>query len=159
MQSLKRILIIFAALIAAPVCIWLGTEGAMADKRTPVKEGGPCTYDHYDGSVEVIRVEKTTRSSAQAATLGGPGYEGYEVWFRFTPQSSSLSDEVSTLAGRDHLFTLFNGWYPGPRFIEKYGLQKGSVHSCVLMVIREGVCSPVQFDILSINRSDYFESK
>ena len=96
---------------------------------------------------------------AQSKVIGGTGYEGYEVWLRFVPKSDIQDPRIESLIGREHLFTLHNSWYVGPRYLKKYGIQKGKTYPCVLKVIEEGTCTPVVFEFKTIDPKDYFESR
>ena len=96
----------------------------------------------------------------QKGIIGGAGYEGYEVWFRFIPEESILSElEPSGFLGREHLFTMQNGWYVGPRYLKKYGLEPGKECPSVLRIIKSGSCTPRIFDFKTIDTTDYFESR
>lgn len=63
------------------------TEADMVSKQMTVADGGCCTYVSFEGIARIVRITKTLASKAQAKVMGGPKYEGYEVWFRFVPQS------------------------------------------------------------------------
>ena len=52
-----------------------------------------------------------------------------------------------------------NSWYPGPRFLERYGIAAGKSFACTLNVISQGTCTPTVFDFQGIDRADYFESE
>ena len=52
-----------------------------------------------------------------------------------------------------------NSWYPGPRFLERYGIAAGKSFACTLNVISQGTCTPAVFDFQGIDRADYFESE
>jgi hypothetical protein len=121
------------------------------------QEGAPCVYDNYEGEATITRVEMTEASRAQREVVGGPGYEGFEVWFRFVPEDPIPTDH-SGLLEREQLLSLRNGWYPGPRYIEKYGLEPGKKFLAVLGIIKEGVCQPAVFELDGIEDEDYFES-
>jgi hypothetical protein len=120
--------------------------------------GGPSVYAEYAGTAVITRVEKTDRSRAQAHP-GGPGYEGFEVAFMFTTERRIAEPFAERAAGREQLFLLTNSWYPGERYVAKYGLAVGKAIPCVMKVIRAGSSSPVLFDLKGVNPSDYFESQ
>ncbi len=48
--------------------------------------------------------------------------------------------------------------YPGPQFLEKYGIGVGKVFDCYLKVIIKGTCTPMLFEFPSIRLDDYFEN-
>jgi hypothetical protein len=134
-------------------------EAKMSNEETGFREGGPCTYASYEGSAEIVRITQTPAAMAQSNVIGGPGYEGYEVWFRFVPKSDIANRAIGPIAGREHLFTLHNGWYVGPRYLEKYGIQPGKGYPCTLKLIEKGTCAPVVFEFETIDSRDYFESR
>jgi hypothetical protein len=130
-----------------------------AECSADVGEGSPCTYDSYRGRARITRIAKTDASRAQKEVIGGPGYEGYEVWFRFVPDESTPSDvELGSLVEREHLLTLRNGWYVGPRYMEKYGLKPEEECPAVLRVIKTGSCAPAVFELEGVEAADYFET-
>lgn len=131
----------------------------MSNEGTGFREGGPCTYASYEGGAEIVRVAQTPASRAQSNVIGGPGYQGYEVWFRFIPRPGISNRAVEPIVGREHLFVLQNGWYVGPRYLEKYGIQPGEIYPCILKLIEKGACSPVVFEFEVIDSRDYFESR
>jgi len=122
--------------------------------------GGKCTYDDYPGSCEIVSILMTEESAHQAEVGGGPGYEGYEVSFVFSPdEPMNLTENWENLVfGREHLLQLCNSWYPGPRFLEKYNITEGAIFDCTLKLITGGTCTPVVFEFGEIDQCDYFES-
>lgn len=122
-----------------------------------LSDGSPCTYVSYAGCAKIVRIKKTPASVAQSEVIGGPGYKGYEVWFRFIPELDMRNGNIKPLTNREHLFTLYNGWYVGYRYLEKYGIKTGKTFPCVLKVIETGTCSPVLFEFKTIDPKDYFE--
>jgi hypothetical protein len=146
-------------LIALGVLCCSNMEEKMSNEGTGFSEGGPCTYASYEGRAEIVRVTQTPTSMAQSSVIGGPGYEGYEVWFRFFLKSGISNRAIEPIAGQEHVFTLHNGWYVGPRYLEKYGIQPGKIYPCIVKLIEEGTCSPVVFEFETIDSRDYFESR
>lgn len=120
--------------------------------------GGPCSYSHYPGIATIIRVKKTEESRRQARTSGGPGYEGYEVWFVFKTDQLIKEEWARKSVKREHLFRLVNSWYPGPRYLKKYDIKVGSEYKCTLKVITSGTCTPIIFEFDQLKPDDYFES-
>ena len=131
----------------------------MANHQTTSKDGGCCIYASYEGNAKIFRVSQTPTSLAQAKIMGGPGYEGYEVWFRFIPKSDVPDDRIKQVISREHLFTLYNSWYAGPRYLEKYGIREGKIYPCTLNIIEEGTATPVIFEFETIDTRDYFETR
>ncbi len=122
--------------------------------------GGRCVYSSYSGRATITRVEKTAESKKQADVIGGAGYEGYEIWFRFkTDQEIEIKEAwARDTVEREHLLQLGNSWYPGPQYIKKYGIEVNKTYSCTLKVITEGTCTPITFEFRDIDTRDYFES-
>jgi len=158
----KRACIVFLAVGAMPLC----SSGAQAPGKAadvgPSAEGrrvgGPCEYAEYRGTATITSVEQTERSRQQVGNVGGAGYEGYEVWFRFAPEADIREEWARPAAGKEHPLCLMNSWYPGPRYLEKYGIKKGRSYNCTLKVITRGTCTPTIFEFPEIRRDDYFES-
>jgi hypothetical protein len=123
------------------------------DRRPPPKmSGGPCEYKTYTGYAEIIsiRLEKLTKGAS------GPPYESHKVKFLFFP-NQPVEEAYAQVDGKPQQLNLTNSWYPGPRFLEKYGIEEGKTFDCYLNVITRGVCTPVVFAFPDINLSDYFE--
>lgn len=124
--------------------------------------GGPCSYDKYQGSCKIISIIKTDASRHQIEVGGGPGYEGFEIKFKYIPKdklnmSESTKWAEDQILDKEHLLLLINSWYPGPKFLEKYKIKENTTFDCKAEVITEGTCSPVGFEFNDINVSDYFE--
>lgn len=152
-MKLTRLLLSAIGLSALPC---MGANGAPPADR--LRAGGPCEYHDYAGTATIVRVEQTETSRRQAKNVGGAGYEGYEVWFRFEPASEIGEEWARPAAGKEHRLSLMNSWYPGPRYLQKYGIKPGLKCSCVLKAITKGTCTPIIFDFPEIKRDDYFES-
>jgi len=140
----------------------LACEGKAAENRGAVASerrfGGPCEYADYEGTATITRVEKTEQSSGQAKSPGGPGYEGYEVWFRFGTDQEVRQEFARPKTSGEQLFKLANSWHPGERYIKKYGVEPGKSYRCVFKVITKGTCTPTIFDMTGLKKDDYFES-
>lgn len=119
--------------------------------------GGSCSYRDAAGTATIVSVEKTAESIAQAKTGGGPGYEGYEVHFKFTPKTPD--PDLAGQVDRPLLLQLTNSWYPGPRFLAKYGIKAGRMLPAVAKVRTRGACSPFVYEFPGIDLADYFESR
>lgn len=131
-------------------------EKARQDRGAEV--GGGCTYLELPGNATITRVAKTAASSHQASVEGAPGYDGYEIRFKFTPEAPIGDPSASAWAARSHEIRLTNSWYPGPRIVEKYGLVEGRAIRARLKVIRQGACTPHPFALPSVDTADYFET-
>jgi len=135
-------------------------EVVTAGPKGPLgRVGGPCAYDRYPGAATITRIEKTAVSKRQVKVKGGPGYEGYEVWFRFKTDKKVTQSWARKALQKDHLFQLMNSWYVGEKYIEKYGFKTGKVFKCTMMVITRGTCSPIVFRFDKLDRTDYFETR
>ena len=116
------------------------------------KAGGPCEYDQYNGTCEIVSVVKNAT-------------DGYDVRFNFVvARQIILSEEKNKLfeamygEGKDIPFTLYNSRNPGFKFIEKYKLKEGAVINCTFNIIKTGTCTPVEFEFQGIDRADYCDS-
>lgn len=135
------------------------TELGISSEVRPAerKVGGQCEYTSYTGTATITRVDKTDASRAQASTMGGPGYEGNEVWYTYKTDQEVKEEWARGHSQKEHLLLLANSWYPGPHYSEKYGITPGKSYGCVLKVITRGTCTPLIFEFTGIDRSDYFE--
>lgn len=121
--------------------------------------GGHCSYSSYIGTAEIVKIEKTMTSMEQAKSLGGPGYEGYEIWFSFKAGQQIKEEWARESIKKMHLFRLANSWYPGIQYIEKYKIKVGNTYRCTLKVIQEGTCTPLLFEFDDLKSNDYFEAE
>lgn len=142
-----------AALMAGAVC-------ADPDASQDRKAGGQCRYAEHPGTCTILSVEKTPDSTAQASLSGGPGYAGLAVAFTYASAEAGNGDALvrQAIEGR-HELQLMNSWYPGPRFLERYGIAAGKSFACTLEVIAEGTCTPTVINFPLVDRADYFESQ
>jgi hypothetical protein len=109
--------------------------------------GGQCEYKEYEGRAEIISITRIARS------IHDP-HEREEVKFKFIPYREIQESFVRT-EGREFFLMLSNSSYPGPKFLEKYGIEVGKVFDCHLKVISQGTCTPTIFEFLSIRLDDY----
>ncbi len=121
--------------------------------------GGPCSYSDYRGIASIIVVKKTEKSKAQAEMAGGPGYEGFEALFRFKADKEIKEKWAYGAIKKEHLFQLYNCWYPGPEYIKKYKIKPGQTYKCTVKVITKGTCTPIIFEFDKLKKDDYFETK
>ncbi|MBU1999292.1 MAG: hypothetical protein KKE64_07355, partial [Candidatus Omnitrophica bacterium] len=63
------------------------------------------------------------------------------------------------IPNKRYLFLLANSWYPGEKYLVKYGIREGAVLKCEINIINRGTCSPVLFRFTDLNTTDYFESQ
>ena len=120
--------------------------------RKPVF-GGQCEYKKYSGRARIISIRKKGPNN-----YGGPSYENYEVKFSFHT-GEIIKERHGQVEGKEYLLLLDNSFYPGPRFLKKYGIEVGKYFDCYLKVITRGTCTPVLFDFPTIDLSDYFENQ
>jgi hypothetical protein len=134
---------------------------ARAEPDTPQdgKLGARCTYVEHPGTCTIVSIEKTQDSIAQASLDGGPGYEGLTVTFTYAGATANDDGLVRQALEGKHELRLMNSWYPGPRFLERYGIATGKSFACTLNVISQGTCTPTVFDFQGVDRADYFESE
>lgn len=125
---------------------------------TAQKVGGPCTYDSYPGKATITKIVKTDASKAQAKISGSAGYEGYEIWFAFTPSKPLPAGPWDERVRKPELFQIGSGWYPGEKYIEKYGIKAGKEYAATLSIIKTGTCSPIGYDLKELSRTDFFET-
>lgn len=147
------------ALAAAALAATAFAARADADDEQGRKVGGACRYVEHPGTCSIASVERTPDSIAQAALSGGPGYEGLAVGFTYTGAPAGNDPLLRQALERRHELRLMNSWYPGPRFLKRYGIAAGKSFACTLKVIAQGTCTPVLFDFPAIDRADYFESE
>jgi hypothetical protein len=152
-------LLLFAALVLTLFGNCDQTEVKMVNDNIPAENGGACRYLSHEGKAKIVRITSTMASESQAKVKGGAGYKGFEVWFRFVPKSEIADPEIKALLRGEHLFTLYNGWYVGPRYLKKYKLKPGQSYRCKLKIIQQGACAPVVFEFIALDTKDYFESR
>ena len=116
--------------------------------------GGPCEYKIYKGSARFISILKKEMPRG----YGGLSHNSYEVKFSFSTEEE-IKEAHGKVEGKEFLLTLANSWYPGPKFLWKYGIETDKSFDCYLKVIIKGTCTPILFDFPAINLSDYFESR
>jgi hypothetical protein len=135
-------------------------SSAGPDAPAERKVGGECTYAEHPGTCTILSVEKTPDSIAQASLNGGPGYEGFAVTFSYAGADAGGADTLVQRAIESrHELRLMNSWFPGPRFLERYGIAAGKPFECTLKVITQGTCTPTVIDFRAIDRADFFESQ
>ena len=129
------------------------------EKQTPPVVGGPCQYKQYQGTATIISIyKKEMAKKARDSPYGGPFYQRYKVMFSFSPDQE-IEEAWAQVEGRQFLLMLNNSHYPGPKFLEKYGIKQGKTFDCYLKVITKGTCTPVLIEFPTINLSDYFENE
>jgi hypothetical protein len=112
--------------------------------------GGQCDYKRYEGHARVISITKIVDSISYSR-------ERYEVKFVFIPDEE-IKESFAQIEGREFLLMLGNSSYPGPKFLEKYGIEVGKVLDCHLKVIIKGTCTPILFEFPSVRLDDYSEN-
>ena len=146
--------------LLAMIFVIVHCSGAMrnmdsaAESRTPRVVGGPCTYKQYKGKATIVSVcRKETPENH-----GRRSYQAYEVKFVFFSEES-IMEAHGRVEGRHYTMMLKNSSYPGPKFLEKYGIEKGRELGCFLKVITRGTCTPIIFEFPTVDLGDYFEQK
>lgn len=158
-MTIKITRLIVFLIIAAGVITFLCLSGDNKSSEVPLILGGECFYNDYPGKAVFTSIQMTDKSKAQAAALGGPGYQGYEIYFKFMTNERIKEDWAKKALDKEHLFLLINSWYPGKEFIKKYNIKVNKKFDCTLKVINKGTCTPIIFDFKNIKRDDYFENK
>ena len=159
-MSAVRTLMATAAAVMAASAFVAGVVYADPEAPHGRKLGSQCAYAEHPGTCTILSVEKTPDSTAQASLSGGPGYEGLAVTFTYAGADAGGGDTLvqQAIEGR-HELRLMNSWYPGPRFLERYGIAAGKSFECTLKIITQGTCTPTIIDFPHIDRADYFESQ
>lgn len=116
--------------------------------------GGQCEYKKYRGQAKIISIYKKELPDS----YGGPSYVSYEVKFSFHTDEI-IKERHGQVEGKEYLLLLDNSFYPGPKFLKKYRIEKGKHFDCYLKVITRGTCTPVFFDFPTIDLCDYFENQ
>ena len=130
-----------------------GTRTSDVDNHKSIRTGGgPCQYRIYSGYAKIVSV----RLAEIPEGYSSAPYKGYEVRFRFFADRQ-IDEPPAQRYMQPQRLTLTNSWPPGPRFLEKYGIEEGKTFDCRLNLITRGVCTPVVFAFPNINLSDYFE--
>lgn len=137
------------AVVAAIVSLAAPVGQAAAEERI----GGPCTYTSHPGHCTITSIAKSAASKHQASVSGGPGYEGFEVKFSFKGDGAA-----SPAAPGPYPLIVGSGTYPGPRYLEKYGIAFGKSFACSLEVRTQGACPPRLVKFRNIDQYDHFES-
>jgi len=153
-----KFLLLFVLISFLAACgLQRGRDNEAPGPSEPVKVGGPCFYSDYPGTATITRIEKTEESKRQARTSGGPGYEGYEVWFVFETDQDIKAEWARESITREHQFRSANSWHPGPQYLQKYRIRVGGNYRCTLKVITSGTCTPIIFEFSQLKQDDYFE--
>ena len=138
----------------------VGCEGSVnaleqeGEKSAPIVVGGPCEYKGYKGKATIVSICKKESPS----DYNGPTYDSYEVKFCFHTEEK-IKEAFAQVEGREYILKLTNSWYPGPKFLDKYGIKEDKIFNCTLKVSTKGTCTPVVFDFPDIDLSDYFENQ
>ena len=108
-----------------------------------------CDYEIIPVKVEITSIKELSTSSPTK----------HEVRFvvLLTPQLPTKVE--NRVYDRDYQMLLKNKTFPGPLFLEKYGISSGKVYDCNLHLITRGTCRPSYFDFPDIKLDDYFESQ
>ena len=125
------------------------------EKSVPRVVGGPCEYNEYKGKATIVSVCRKEREKSR----GGSPYENFEVKFSFCSEEEIKESFATKVEGREYTLMLTNSWHPGPKFLEKYGIEAGKTFDCYLKVITKGACTPILFDFPTIDLSDCFEKE
>ncbi len=150
-----RNLFVILALIAAAVFSFYLLQKHETAETEEHKIGGECTYVDYPGTCTITAVKQTEASQAQKTVSGGPGYAGYDVAYTYAPAEGS---DPGVAGAGEHPLRLTNSWYPGEKYLSKYGIADGKSFACTLKVRKTGTCTPTVFEFPTIDLTDYFET-
>lgn len=162
MRRLTGYFLIFALLFLSGTGL-VYAQAKKKDKDIQKIVDGPCVYQTFKGKCRVTAIDKTDSSRKQGTIASGPGYEGYEIRFRFIPLEPLEGDNIqwvkADIANKRYLLLLGNSWYPGSGYIQKYGLGIERSFGCDMKILTKGTCTPMGFIFNDINVTDYFETK
>ena len=150
---IKAGVLLFTIIFTNAFCSGSSTVASAAEKSAPRVVGGPCEYRQYKGRAMIVSISK----KEMRKKYGEPSV-GYEVKFSFFSEEE-IEETYGQVEGRKYILMLTNSRYPGPEFLEKYGIEAGKSFECYLKVITRGTCTPVLFDFLTIDLGDCFEYK
>ena len=131
--------------------------------------GGGCTYKKFNGTCTITKIEKTDKSTKQVNRPRGPGYEGFEVKYKYSPTILSklrlklsnfpyLEDNSVITNMEYHLNLGDGGTYVGEKYLEKYDIYEGKLFNCEASIETSGTCSPLFVSLDGVSRTDFFES-
>lgn len=139
----------------------LGQDRVLAmgtDKPKSPIIGGPCQYNRYQGKATIESIQpKQMAQDGLTPLRGRPFAQRYEVTFSFSPDQEVKESWVQ-VEGKHFPLRLHNLQNPGPKFLEKYGIEQGKTFDCYLKVITKGSCTPILFEFPTINLCDCFEN-
>ena len=146
--------VIFAIIIGCCGDALVGALDLEQEESVSRVVGGPCEYKEYRGKATIVSIRKKDWPKSH----GGSLYENFEVRFSFFSEEEIKESFATKVEEREYTLMLANSWHPGPKFIEKYGIEVGKIFDCYLKVITKGACTPILFDFPTIDLSDYFEN-
>lgn len=165
MKIIKKILLTLILILFSTACSNKNNEvPANPENQAPEPQaenqniGETCAYKKISGMCQITYLSKTNASIDQINMIGGPGYEGYEIKYKFIPTNPDLLND-ETIMEKEHLFLLANSWYPGEQYLKKYKIVKDALFNCELAQISKGTCTPNILSINEINNIDYFETE
>lgn len=138
-----------SAIISFFITIFMGAFSAFALCESS-SMGGACEYKQYNGDAKIVSITQKEKTHNES-------HETYEVKFAFTPDQK-IQENFARAEGKKFVILLNNSNYPGPKFLEKYGIAVGKVIKCYMKVITGGTCTPVIFEFPTIRLDDYFEN-
>ena len=118
---------------------------------------GPRKYVDYPGTATILTIEKAPDDDPQGR---GAAEAGYVVRYAFKPKGTVKEELGRAWLARhpDQEFLLSSGWRPGPKYLEKYGIEKGKAMPATMHVIVMGTSTPVLFDLDGVDATDFFEA-
>ena len=140
------------SLLAAVALAWFCAPGLWAQPGS-----GPRKYVDYPGTATIVSVEKAPDDDPQGR---GAAEAGYVVRYAFKPKGTVKEELGRAWLTRhpEQEFLLSSGWRPGPKYLEKYGIEKGKAMPATMHVIVMGTSTPVLFDLDGVDATDFFEA-
>jgi len=152
---LRKIFLVFCIIMLNAGCFGTGFCTDTGEKMlAPRVLGGPCDYKTYKGHAAITHIAPKEIPGDRDL----PPCQSYDVKFIFFPDEA-IDEPHGRIEGREHTLMLTNSRYPGPRFLEKYGIRTGKSFECHVKVIVRGTCTPILFEFPTIDLRDYFEFK
>ena len=144
-------------LVAVALAGLVGPGGSCEPAAAAQPGSGPRKYVDYAGTATIVALEKAPDDDPQGR---GQAEAGYVVRYAFKPKQP-VKEELGRAWLERHPqqeFLLTSGWRPGPKFLEKYGIEKGKTMPATMHVIVKGTSTPVLFDLDGVDATDYFEA-
>ncbi|MFH1729906.1 MAG: hypothetical protein ABIA04_15945 [Pseudomonadota bacterium] len=139
-NMLKIMLILFLAL-------------SLSSLASP-KIGGSCSYSSNPGEIVILDIMESDLKKRK----DNPCEKSFIITYKFKAKlRDNLSELAQSIEAKELNLKFASGFYPGPKFIKKYQIEKGKIFEANLKLIEKGTCTPFIIDIPEIDLSDRFE--